>query len=135
MGRYEALRGSAENERKPKLTDTMEIIVPPTNYNMPPIDNKVTKINRRKSNIVTRYVDNLRIRRKKEMLVRKKQVRESENDYMNSMRLMMKKKKTPAPKPAEQKTAVGHIIKQPQKRSEQKNHKPGQGCRSLQLTK
>ncbi|MBQ3842727.1 MAG: RnfABCDGE type electron transport complex subunit D [Ruminiclostridium sp.] len=126
MGRYEALRDSAENEHKPKLTDTMEIIVPPTNYNMPPIDNKVTKINRRKSNIVTRYVDNLRIRRKKEMLVRKKQVRESENDYMNSMRLMMKKKKTPAPKTAEPKTVTGHIIKQPRKRSEQKNNKQGQ---------
>ena len=126
MGRFEALRDSAENESRPKLTDTMEIIVPPTNYNMPPIDNKVTKINRRKSNIVTRYVDNLRIRRKKEMLVRKKQVRDEENDYMNSMRRMMSRKKTPAQKPSEKKTVIGHIIKQPQKKSRQKNNKQGQ---------
>jgi electron transport complex protein RnfD len=126
MGRYEALRDSAENENRPKLTDTMEIIVPPTNYNMPPIDNKVTKINRKRSNIVTRYVDNLRIKRKKEMLVRKKQVRDDENDYMNSMRRMITRKKAQPLKTSEPKTMTGHIIKQPQKRSEQKNNKQGQ---------
>lgn len=126
MGRYEALRDSAENGSRPKLTDTMEIIVPPTNYNMPPIDNKVTKINRKRSNIVTRYVDNLRIKRRKEMLVRKKQVMEDEKNYMNSMRRMITRKKAQPPKTSEPKTMTGHIIKQPQKRSEQKNNKQGQ---------
>ncbi len=128
MGRYEKLRSEAENEGRPKLTDTMEIIVPPTNYNMPPIDNKVTKINRKKTNIITRYTENLRIKRRKDELVRKKQIRDSENSYMNAMRSMISKRKEreTAQKTEEPKTVIGHIIKQPRKRSQQKNNKQGQ---------
>lgn len=126
MGRYEKLRSEAEGEAKPKLTDTMEIIVPPTNYNMPPIDNKVTKINRKKTNIITRYADNLKIKRKKDELVRKKQIKEEENNYMNAMRNMLGHRKEAAPKTEEKKSVIGYFIKQPMKRSEQKNNKQGQ---------
>ena len=126
MGRYEKLRSDAENDSKPRLTDTMEIIVPPTNYNMPPIDNKVTKINRKKTNIITRYAENLRIKRRKDELVRKKQIRDGESNYMNAMRSMLEHRKEKAPKTEEPKSAVGHIIKQPMKRSQQKNNKQGQ---------
>ncbi len=126
MGRYEKLRSDAELDRKPKLTDTMEIIVPPTNFDMPPIDNKVTKINRKKSNFITRYADNRRIKRKKDELIRKKQIRDSENNYMNAMRRMLGRHKEDAQKPEEHKTEVAHIIKQPMKRSQQKNNKQGQ---------
>ncbi len=126
MGRYERLRSEAENEHKPKLTDTMEIIVPATNYNMPPIDNKVTKINRKKTNIITRYAENKRIKRKKDELVRQKQIREGENNYMNAMRRMLTRHKEQPPRTEEPKSSVEHIIKQPRKRSEQKNNKQGQ---------
>lgn len=128
LGRYEKLRNEAENESRPKLTDTMEIIVPPTNYNMPPIDNKVTKINRKKTNIITRYADNLRIKRKKDELVRRKQIKDGENSYMNAMRNMIghRKEKEAVQKTEEKKTSVLHIIKQPMKKSQQKNNKQGQ---------
>ncbi len=127
MGRYEKLRSQAENEGRPKLTDTMEIIVPPTNYNMPPIDNKVIKINRKKTNIITRYAENLRIKRRKDELVRKKQIRDGENNYMNAMRMMIvRHNKESAPKTEEKKGFIQHIIKQPLKRSQQKNNKQGQ---------
>ena len=126
LGRYEKLRNEAENERKPKLTDTMEIIVPPTNYNMPPIDNKVIKINRKKSNIITRYADNMRIKRRKDELIRKKEIREGEGNYMKAMRGMMNRTREAAPRTEEPKTGILHIIKQPKKRSQQKNNKQGQ---------
>ncbi|MBO6302496.1 MAG: RnfABCDGE type electron transport complex subunit D [Ruminiclostridium sp.] len=127
MGKYEKLRSEAENESRPKLTDTMEIIVPPTNYNMPPIDNKVIKINRKKPNIITRYADNMRIKRRRDELVRKKQIRDGENNYMNAMRMMIgRHRKEAAPKTEEKKSLIPHIIKQPQKKSQQKNNKQGQ---------
>ena len=126
MGRYEKLRQDAENGVKPKLTDTMEIIVPLTNYDMPPIDNKVTKINRKKSNIITRYSENLRIKRKKDELLRKKQIQDNENNYMNAMRQMLgNTHQNAVKKTEEQKTSVGHLIKQPMKRSLQKTNKQG----------
>lgn len=72
MGRYEKLRETAgDDSARKRLTDTMEIIVPPTNYNMPPIDGKVTKIKRGKSNPVTRLIGLCRIRLKKAVSVRK----------------------------------------------------------------
>lgn len=128
MGKYEKLKDAAENEEKnkPKLTDTMEIIVPPTNYNMPPIDNKVTKIHRKKTNIITRYADNMRIKRKKDELIRKKQIRDEESNYMHVMRGMFGRSRERVQKPEGKKTSVLHIIKQPMKRSEQKNNKQGQ---------
>ncbi len=126
MGMYERLsRDARSDEPKKKLSDTMEIIVPPTNYNMPPIDNKVTKINRKKTNIVTRYVDELKLRRKKEELIRKKQEQESKN-YMKAMREMQKgEDKAPAAKTEAPKTKILHKIKQPKQKSQQKNNKQG----------
>lgn len=126
MGMYERLsRDARSDEPKKKLSDTMEIIVPPTNYNMPPIDNKVTKINRKKTNIVTRYVDELKLRRKKEELIRKKQEQESKN-YMKAMREMQKGENTaPAAKTEAPKTKILHKIKQPKQKSQQKNNKQG----------
>lgn len=70
MDRYEKLRKTAEDETaRKRLTDTMEIIVPPTNYNMPPIDGKVTKIKRGKANPVSRLVNLCKIRVKKALSV------------------------------------------------------------------
>ena len=126
MGRYERLRSDAESGHTPKLTDTMEIIVPATNYNMPPIDNKVTKINRKRNNIISRIADNRRIKKKKDENVRRKQIREEENNYMNAMRSMIEHNKRETPKKTEDpKQEVQHIIKQPRKRSQQKNNKQG----------
>lgn len=128
MGRYERLRSDAENGNGPKLTDTMEIIVPATNYNMPPIDNKVTKIRRKRTNIITRFADNRKIKKKKDENVRRKQIREEEANYMNAMRNMIEQHKRETPKKTEEpkQAASSHIIKQPRKRSQQKNNKQGQ---------
>ncbi|MCM1333709.1 MAG: RnfABCDGE type electron transport complex subunit D [Bacteroides sp.] len=72
IDRYEKLRKTAEDETaQRKLTDTMEIIVPQTNYNMPPIDGKVTKIKRGKTNPVSRFINLCKIRIKKELSVRR----------------------------------------------------------------
>ena len=38
----------AKQGKTPEL-DTQEIMIEPVNYNMPPIDNKVTKVKRHKS--------------------------------------------------------------------------------------
>jgi len=128
LGRYERLRSDAENEYRPKLTDTMEIIVPATNYNMPPIDNKVTKINRKKTNIIARIADNRKIKKRKDVLVRKKQIQEEEGNYMNAMRNMIERRRDSGAAKAEEPkmSSLPHIIKQPRKRSEQKNNKQGQ---------
>ncbi len=48
LGSYERISKDAKLGKTPQLTDTQEIIVEPVNYNMPPIDNKVTKIKRKK---------------------------------------------------------------------------------------
>ena len=125
MGRYERLRNDAENNSGRKLSDTMEIIVPPTNYYMPPIDNKVTKINRKKTNIITRYAEKLRLKRKKDELIRRKQMKESESNYISAMRSMQRKTGSLPEKTAEAKSPVFRIIKQPLKRSLQKNNKQG----------
>ncbi len=126
MGRFERLsRDARSDEPEKRLSDTMEIIVPPTNYNMPPIDNKVTKINRKKTNIVTRYVDELRLKRKKDELIRRKQEQENK-DYMKVMREMQKgDNKAPAQKGEAPKAQVKHKIKQPKQKSQQKNNKQG----------
>lgn len=48
LGSFERFSENAKSGKTPKLTDTQEIVVEATNYNMPPIDNKVTKIKRKK---------------------------------------------------------------------------------------
>ena len=75
MGRYERLRESAKDGGGKRLSDTMEIIVPPTNYNMPPIDNKVTKIKRKKANLFERYAETIKIKRRKQQAQARKNER------------------------------------------------------------
>ena len=75
MGRYELLRESAKDGGGKRLSDTMEIIVPPTNYNMPPIDNKVTKIKRKKANLFERYAETIKIKRRKQQAQARKNER------------------------------------------------------------
>jgi electron transport complex protein RnfD len=48
LSSFERVSEKARKGELPSLSDTQEIIVPLTNYNMPPIDNKVTKVNRKK---------------------------------------------------------------------------------------
>lgn len=75
MGRYERLRESAKDGGGKRLSDTMEIIVPPTNYNMPPMDNKVTKIKRKKANLFERYAETIKIKRRKQQAQARKNER------------------------------------------------------------
>ena len=75
MGRYERLRESAKDGGGKRLSDTMEIIGPPTNYNMPPIDNKVTKIKRKKANLFERYAETIKIKRRKQQAQARKNER------------------------------------------------------------
>ena len=122
MGRFEKLRdNAAQGKGKQNLSDTMEIIVPLTNYNMPPIDGKVTKVRRRSTNALSRYVDNLKIKMKKERVIREKK----EQDYMAAMRKMQKKSADKASKTADPKKNTSHPIKQPANKSQQKNNKQG----------
>lgn len=125
MGRFERLKEDAVSETpKKRLTDTMEIIVPPTNYNMPPIDNKVKKINRKKTNVLSRYVENLKIKLKKDELIRKKRERE-QGGYLAAMRNMQKKTSGKADKAVSPKKNVLHPIKQPMNKSQEKHNKAG----------
>lgn len=48
LGSFERMSQDAKLGKAHTLSDTQEIIIHPVNYNMPPIDNKVTKIKRKK---------------------------------------------------------------------------------------
>lgn len=48
LGSFERVSKDIKQGKTPRLTDTQEIMIEPVNFNMPPIDNKVTKIKRRK---------------------------------------------------------------------------------------
>lgn len=122
IGKFERLKeGASSDEPVKRISDTMEIIVPPTNYNMPPVDNKVTKIKRKKTNVITRYAEKLRLKKKKDEIIKKQQ----ESDYLAKMRAMEKKRTSKDAKPKENKSDVPHRIKQPQQKSQQKNNKQG----------
>ena len=127
MGRFERLReDAASGETKKKLTDTQEIIVPLTNYNMPPINNKVTKINRRKGGFLSRYADNLKIRLKKDELIRRKKEKEQEQaNYMAQMRKMQKSSPVKTDKTADAIKKTSHPIKQPANKAQEKHNKQG----------
>ena len=45
--------------RTPSLSDTQEIMIEPVNYNMPPIDNKVTKVKRHKKSVFENISDKI----------------------------------------------------------------------------
>lgn len=49
LGSFERMTEDAKQGKTPELSDTQEIMIEPVNYNMPPIDNKVTKVKRHKS--------------------------------------------------------------------------------------
>ncbi len=126
MGRYERLREDAAKGGKKRLTDTMEIIVPLTNYRMPPIDNKVTKINRNKSDFLTRKIENFKIKLKKDELIRKKKEKELENaNYMAQLRKQQKQNIKNAEKTAAASKKPQHPIKQPADKSQEKHNKQG----------
>lgn len=127
MGRYERLKeDAARGGSKKKLTDTMEIIVPLTNYNMPPIDNKVTKIKRKKTSFLTRQVENIKIKLKKDELIRKKREKEqAKSNYMAQMRKMQKNAPEKTDKTASGVKKTSHPIKQPANKSQEKHNKAG----------
>ncbi|MCL2071646.1 MAG: RnfABCDGE type electron transport complex subunit D [Oscillospiraceae bacterium] len=58
LGSYERIREKAETVDeavlRPALSDTQEIILNLQDYNMPPIDNKIIKINRKKPGLIVR---------------------------------------------------------------------------------
>lgn len=122
MGRYERLKkDAAAGGGKKRLTDTMEIIVPHTNYNMPPIDNKVKKINRKKTNVITRYAENLKIKLKKDELIRRKKAKEQ--NYMSEMRRLQKTSVKAAEKTSKGVRRIPRPIKQPANKSQEKHNK------------
>ncbi len=126
MGRYERLREDAAKGGKKRLTDTMEIIVPLNNYNMPPVDNKVTKIKRNKTNFVTRQIENFRIKLKKDELIRKKKEKEQERAaYMAQIRKQRHENFKEAAKTSGGMKKTSHPIKQPANKSQEKHNKQG----------
>lgn len=126
MGRYEKLRETAAKGDGKRLTDTMEIIVPPTNYYMPPIDNKVTKITRNKTGFLERQLDNLRIKLKKDRIIRKKKEKEQEKAaYMAQLRRQQKNRIREMSKPSKGAVKNLHPIKQPPEKSQERHNKQG----------
>jgi electron transport complex protein RnfD len=63
LNSYERIREKAETVDeavlRPALTDTQEIMIDRQDYNMPPIDNKIIKINRKKPRLITRIKEKL----------------------------------------------------------------------------
>ncbi|MCL2087374.1 MAG: RnfABCDGE type electron transport complex subunit D [Oscillospiraceae bacterium] len=57
LSTYERFRESAKVTRVFDLEATREIQIEPTNYYMPPIDGKVTKINRKKPNLLKKVIE------------------------------------------------------------------------------
>ena len=73
LGSFERISKDVKQGKTPALTDTQEIIIEPVNFNMPPIDNKVTKIKRKKKSGFARFMDNLSEKRKKKQRARSQQ--------------------------------------------------------------
>lgn len=48
LGTFERVSKNVKQGKTPALTDTQEIIAEPVNFNMPPIDSKVTKVKRKR---------------------------------------------------------------------------------------
>ena len=88
-----------------------------------PAGGKVTKIKRKKSTVLTRYIENFRIKRKKDLLI--KQKREKEQDYMTAMRKLQKNSAPKAEKTAAAMKKTTHPIKQPANKSQEKQNKAG----------
>lgn len=59
LGSFERMTEDAKQGKTPKLSDTQEIMIEPVNYNMPPIDNKVTKVKRHKKSVMENLSDKI----------------------------------------------------------------------------
>ncbi len=59
MSSYEKFKETAKKGETRSIYDTQEIVIDPTNYDMPPIDNKVIKINRKKSGFLKKTREKL----------------------------------------------------------------------------
>ncbi|MCL2077070.1 MAG: RnfABCDGE type electron transport complex subunit D [Oscillospiraceae bacterium] len=57
LSAYERFSEDAKSGKTPELSATQEIIIEPSNYDMPPIDNKVIKLNRKKRNVLTFVIE------------------------------------------------------------------------------
>lgn len=60
LGSFERVSKDVKQGKTPELTDTQEILIEPVNYNMPPIDNKVTKVKRHRKFSLADLTDKLR---------------------------------------------------------------------------
>ena len=59
LGSFERMTKDVKQGRMPSLSDTQEIMIEPVNYNMPPIDNKVTKVKRHKKSVFENISDKI----------------------------------------------------------------------------
>ena len=59
LGSFERMTKDAKQGKTPELSDTQEIMIEPVNYNMPPIDNKVTKVKRHKKSVMENISDKI----------------------------------------------------------------------------
>ena len=57
LSAYERFSRDAKTGKTPELSATQEIIINPTNYDMPPINNKVIKINRKRRNVLAFVIE------------------------------------------------------------------------------
>ena len=59
LGSFERMTKDVKQGKTPSLSDTQEIMIEPVNYNMPPIDNKVTKVKRHKKSVFENISDKI----------------------------------------------------------------------------
>lgn len=59
LGSFERMTKDVKQGKTPALSDTQEIMIEPVNYNMPPIDNKVTKVKRHKKSVIENLSDKI----------------------------------------------------------------------------
>ncbi|MCL1789121.1 MAG: RnfABCDGE type electron transport complex subunit D, partial [Oscillospiraceae bacterium] len=81
LNSYERIREKAktvdEAVLRPAITDTQEIIIDRQDYNMPPVDNKIIKINRKKPRLMVRFKEKLGSLAEKRKFAREEREQES----------------------------------------------------------
>ncbi|MDR0222478.1 MAG: RnfABCDGE type electron transport complex subunit D [Oscillospiraceae bacterium] len=90
LNSYETIRERAktENEAKmrPGLSDTQEIMIVRQNYNMPPIDGKVTRINRKKQGLTARLREKIGMAAEKRKLNEEEKKEKPDINFFENLR-------------------------------------------------
>lgn len=84
LGSYEKLSAQAKQGEMPKLEDTQELLLEPVTYNMPPIDNKITKVKRRKKSVLEKIKEKQSDNAKKKQKEKERQTEKANTEKEDS---------------------------------------------------